>query len=163
MKAWVICPMVKTTIQVNGKDREVRAPKFVTLVDQGRPAKSSRDDDGNPVSLPARYRFSIVDGGQDWCLAYVVGKDFSALDADAEIVKVFEGDNIPLNSTPNGLGWDQAKVDRVNARLAAKGADLSGLNADEPLWKCLRQLGRVLDGDFLGPRGTWAQDPEDDV
>lgn len=140
----------------------VRYPQVAELVDLGVAPVAALDDGGLPITILGRYGFSIVESiGKSWCLCLVTGKDFTNLNADLEIRKVFEGDNLNLAQTPNQLGWNTVKKTRILNYLVTLGADMTGLDGDSPLWQFLRALGRVHRANFAGPAGTWVQDPDD--
>jgi hypothetical protein len=120
-----------------------RWPKVAALADSGavgrRYGQLSAISDGQPGSV------------NDWCLSLVVGSNLAAVDADAELVNILEeaggtvaGIRAMLVQSPNELGWSAAKRNRVQNRLTAKGADLSGLNANSPLWQFLNRLAQVV-------------------
>lgn len=127
----------------------------VTNGDSRWPKVAALADPGATVGKVYGHVSAISDGqpGQvnDWCLSLVVGSNLSAVDADAELVNILEeaggtvaGIRAMLLQSPNDLGWNAARRTRVQNRLTAKGADLTGLTANSPLWQFLNRLGQVV-------------------
>ena len=134
-----------------------RVPLSWTLVDPGRPPTQALDDNGNPISVPkVLVQTSAISSGQAGernadCLSIVAGVDLSSLVGAAGVTTLFEaGSDRPLadlqnwlTSTPNGLGWNQAKRTRIIDRLRAVGADVTGIAGATPLWHIVNRLGAV--------------------
>lgn len=128
-----------------------RRAKCVTLLDPGRPYQFV-DDDGNTVDAFKEYGGSSAIGDGNTCLSLVRGVDMSALDADSQIVTLFEAGSDQawenfrdwLGSTPSGLGWSNPKQNRIKNRITAAGGDATGLTSTTPLWRWAIALGAVL-------------------
>ena len=140
----------------------IRVPLVSTIVDPGRPPTETEDDDGNPITVPKTLvHVSAISSGQpgernEDCMSIVAGVDMSNLDAQANIVTLFEsGTDRPLadlrrwlTNTPGGLGWSNARQNRLRNRLISYGADVAGLTGDTPLWQIVNRLGRVWEPTF---------------
>lgn len=85
----------------------------------------------------------------DWCVSLIKATDFSAIDADPEIINAVGIDLEPgdggLAESPNTLRWDQARKDRFRQVFTDKGADTADLTDNSPLWAWLERLGDLLE------------------
>lgn len=157
----VICPV---DVVVNKDETIHRTPRVANIPDPGKPPVDSEDNDGNPITIKPTYNFSamISDGqpGQenDFCLCFVTGVDMSGLDADAEVVSLFdtEDDQTPdgyrawVEGAPRDLNWSTEKLDRVKSRISAKGGLVSGLERDTSLREFANRIGqRYANSDVL--------------
>lgn len=156
---WVICPVIQR-IDVNPDPPPATipgafAPKVAEIADPGRPGKNFKHS-------------SVIDPAINWCLSYVVGMDFTPLDADPEIIDLFEENESPgasrkaahvsfLGNTPAARGWNVGQQNRIKARMTDKGADVSALAATTPLDVWIRQLARAHTPSFPdnGAFATW--------
>lgn len=150
---WIVSPVaLRTLTYVDAETletviEEVVCPKEHTYLDPGR---------------GKRYMRSSLITADTWGLSFVRGVDFTPLDADPEIVNLFEGEfseaDDHLNRTPDSLGWNPGRLARLRGRLNAKGASTVGLTGTTPLQSWLERLGRVLDPNF-DPRRYWVAGP----
>jgi hypothetical protein len=134
--------------------RITRRPKVAAMLDSGATDREyghvSAISDG--ASVRSHFESGTpLDPIDTWCVSLVVGSNLSALDADAELINILEeaggtvsGIRTMLTSSPNQLGWSTAKRNRVQNRLTAKGASLTGLTANSPLWQFLNRLCQVV-------------------
>lgn len=143
---WVICPVVKVTWtdpETGALLGGFRAPKVATLIDPARDKP---------------YEHSSAIDTAEWCVSAVRGQDFSALDADKEIVNLLETDYAQtedlLDQTPTALGWSTGKANSLKAVLASHGASVVGLAPDSPLGDWLDRLCEAVHPSFKA-RGHW--------
>jgi len=135
---WVLNPIVDAveTDPESGDISTYQAPKVATLIEPGR---------------GGAYQHSSV-LGSTFALSFVRADDFSAIDLDGECVNLLERDYDDAESflarTPRGEGWSAARLNRVLARLSARGIDITGLTRDTDFAAVLRRLGRALDMNF---------------
>jgi len=146
--------VINPVVVVNG----VRRPKCATILDPGAQARESINDDGNPVIVRPTYDhrsvFSSGQAGQrnETCLSLVSGIDLSALDADPEIVTVFEASDLAsidelaarLARTPREDAWPASLVNRLKTRIEAAGADATTLDRDSPLYVYANRLAQAI-------------------
>jgi hypothetical protein len=143
-------PVVNTLVG----GRVMRWPKVARIVDSG--SAGNVYGHVSAISDGLSVREHLVNGApldpiDSWCLSLVVGSNLAAIDADPELVNLLEeaggtvaGLRAMLLQSPNELGWTAARRQRVQDRMTAKGADLTGLTANSPLWQFLNRLGQVV-------------------
>jgi hypothetical protein len=130
---WVISPVVDVVEAdpVSAALTPPRAPKVGGLIESGR---GKRYQCANAVSSDA------------FALSLVRAANMAAVDADAEIVNVFEADFSDgqraslLDTTPRIQGWNTARLTRIRNRLTARGVDTTGLTLDSTLETILDRL-----------------------
>ena len=155
---WVICPVIET-VMLDGTP--LRYPKVEAIRDAAYPEWQTTDDEGNLVTKFIGLGHSSVIELSNWCLSFVRGQDFSLLDADVQVINVFEAgsdyEDIDsfLANTPRSLNWKTSKVNRIKDKLLNYGVDLTGITLDTPLWQILQRVGQRIRSDFPGPKGTW--------
>jgi len=138
---WSISPVALRTISLGDGTEDVICPKEHTYIDPGRGKRYAR------VSL-----YNVNKGQRVWALSLIRGVDFTPLDADAEIINIFEADftdvRALLDLTPNGLGWTNARLTRIRNRITAKGGNVTGLVGSTPLITWLVRIGQILNPTF---------------
>lgn len=138
---WVINPVIETIVD----GTTYRKAKVASLLDAGRVGKYYRC-------------VSHIYDGATWCLTFVRGANFLTLDADPEVINLLERDyedaDDVLSKTPRQLGFPGAKLQRIRARLEAKGVDTTGLTVDSTLAEILERLGNKIQAG-CNPRGLW--------
>jgi hypothetical protein len=150
---WIICPVITEPHPDGGW---VRYPRIARLPDAGQEIDPE-------TSLPGPSSFScVITDGVDWALCFVRYRDSAHLDAgaalDSRFVNLLERDyedaeNL-LAMTPANLGWNQGRVNRMANFLQNRGADITGLTRDTPLWQWVSALGKLIKPGWE-PRGTW--------
>ncbi len=153
---YILCPVVETIIDGSKN----RCPKVMLMHDPGRPLITEPDSG----RISSGYVFSAVisDGngvpGKDdsQCLCLVGGHDMSALDADPEIITLFEVPDVRLDAvrdvldkTPNEV-LTKSERDRLDDLLTDKGLDTRDLNKHSQCWEwasryCERIVGGPID------------------
>ena len=154
---YVLCPVVGPLGEPPTTDRQ---PKVAAIADPGRPLVT--DPDTGQIISSYVYSAIISDGvgaaSQDdsECLCLVAGHDMSALDADPEIVTLFEvvdtlltERRTILDQTPREL-LNGAQRRRLERALTDRGTNTDGLTDDTECWRwaarhCERIVGRPLD------------------
>jgi hypothetical protein len=131
---WYICPVVpRNRPDPEGGDPDTtRVPKVNTHIEPGRGKE---------------YQFSAAISTGNLALALVMADDFTALDADAECVHLLEAnftDLAHLDLTPRDLGWNNARLNRIKTRMAARGIDTTGITLDTPLRDILNLLCKLI-------------------
>jgi hypothetical protein len=150
---------------------DARLPKCATLVDPGRPPVEATDDDGTVRIIPRTYVHSsaISDGlpGQlnAACISLCAGVDMSNLDADSQIIKVFEdadpmlsGLKAWLNQTPQQMGYNNPKLNRLRNRMTAQGISSTGLTSANALWEWVNRACQAYSPGF-DVRRAWTTAP----
>jgi len=159
MTRWVISPVIA---EIMSDGRTHRFPKLAEKEDLGRPRTISLDDPipGESRLIIPRFGWSaaISDGqpGQinDWCLCFVRGVDFSAIDTDIGISTLLELVPGLLDKTPDLENWPNRQFGQFRGKLVAKGVATSEVRRDRPLGQMLQVLGRIVQSQF-SPRGTF--------
>lgn len=133
---WVVCPLVTVCREEeDGDPAEFRTPKVGMIVEPGR---------GKP------YQFTALVGGER-ALALVRGEDWSALEADHDIIDIFGADAERVRGRRLGEIASGAEAVRLIARLNALG--LAGLTPQtatrEVLGRLAARLGVTDDLDRL--------------
>lgn len=152
---YVICPVI-TTIDDEGEPHS--RPKVMMIADPGRPLLTNP----NTGEIISHYVFAAIigvsAGGQvgSECLCLVAGHDMSALDADPEIVTLFEGPDRPLPQVRGLLDQTPGEIlttpqrKKLERMLKNKGLDITDLTRNDPCWKwasryCEALVGRPKD------------------
>lgn len=146
-RIWVICPVIV--------DNDVRMPKVARIEDTGTPLVE-HGEVGNSDIRHSYYSYSAGIDVKDWCICNVTGVDMSALESDQQVIILVENGE-SLNATMKSLGWDSGRKDKVKNIIVAKGADISGMTGDTPLWEYLEKLGKLIQKNFQ-PKGTWVKE-----
>lgn len=148
---WNISSVAVRTISLVDGIEEVICPKEHVYLDPGRGKRYIR------ASL-----YHINKGQRTWALSLIRGLDFTPLDADAEIINIFEADFTDprdlLDMTPNSLGWNAARLTRIRNRITAKGGITTGLTGTTPLITWLVRIGQILNPAF-DPRTCFIAGP----
>lgn len=130
---WVISPVVDV-VEADPASAALtppRAPKVGGLVETGR---------------GKRYQCANAVSSDTFALSLVRAANMAAVDADVEIVNVFEADFSDgqraalLDTTPRIQGWNTARLTRIRNRLTARGVDTTGLTLDSTLETILDRL-----------------------
>lgn len=135
----------------------LRQPLSATLADPGRPVTVTLDDGTVVNTFKPLVHISAISDGQagqrnNDCLSLVAGVNLTNLDSAAGVTTLFEAGSDQalsakrawlINSTPNSLGWNAQKRNRVLARLSALGVDITGLNGITPLYVIANRLGQL--------------------
>lgn len=135
----VICPVVWS-------DEHGLCPKFLTFTDPGHP------DGGGYVHAsiysPGRTNPPAAD---ERCLSIVGGFDMTPIDADGDILSLYDmadvmlpGLHAELEKTPAEVGMNQGKVNSTKARIRNHGGDDSGLGMDTPLYEFANRIAAIL-------------------
>lgn len=93
---------------------------------------------------------------KSWCLVRVKANDFTAIDADAECVDIFErlSDVSGANTKPEIIAWLKSKNvgdypaavrNRIQNRLTAIGVDTTGITLQTSLWDVMLRIFRVFE------------------
>jgi hypothetical protein len=137
---WFICPVVI----VDGQ----RRAKLYNFLEPGT-------DDGTGLSRYAwvgnTFNGNPGVGFDDVYLLKVTASDFTPIDADPEIIDIFDNQWVSQNnevadmgSTPRNLGWNQGKMNQVKNRLDRNGVDTSAWTLDTPLAQMLDEAGAAF-------------------
>lgn len=135
---WVVCPVIL--------DGEVRKPKVSILEDPGRDPVFDEETQG---FINKTYRYSSAVSIRNWALCFVSGADLSGLDADFEVIDLFERDfdfdtrESIMATTPRQLGWNNGRLNRLINLMSNNGVDTAGLGLDSPFEEFLFRLGDV--------------------
>lgn len=120
---WVVCPLVTVCREEeDGDPAEFRTPKVGMIVEPGR---------GKP------YQFTALVGGER-ALALVRGEDWSALEADHDIIDIFGADAERVRGRRLGEIARGADAVRLIARLNALG--VAGLTPQTTAREVLERL-----------------------
>ena len=171
-RRWVLSPVVEEDVDIY---RSASNPDDVVIQPHGDPhpggdyvferrgifrqSKVERDY-GHKVNVAPVIG---LPGGFNWCVCNVAGipANLADLDSDEDINRFLEADAIPLDLSPNELGWSNEKMQRIQDRLIAKGVDVSGLTKDDPLWMLVARVMQAHWPNCEGPSGVWVFDPEE--
>ena len=144
---WVVGPIVT----VDGTNK----PRVATLLDISL-----------TPSPPYAHSSAIYpERGKTWCLSYVTGADFAAIDADSECERVFEEALPDQGGKRPGKDEHAAWLDKLPtgstaqamALLVAKGASTTGLAAASR-GEYIKRLGMAASGDTdFRPQGWHTQ------
>ncbi len=149
----VICP-VDVVVGPDGVTR--RTPRVYNKSDPGK----LQEDGITPVQdCPASMGGCISSGqpGEEngFCVCVVTAIDMSEIDADPDIVTIFEGeDQAPgawrswVDNTPKALGWKPGKINKIKGKLNKHGVVTADLTEDSRLWEFANRIGRKY-----GPNG----------
>jgi hypothetical protein len=137
---WVLNPVVLldiTDAETGQVIEQTRIAKAGALIEPGR---------------GKRYQHVSIIDAPNYALTFVKAVDFSALDADSQIINLFEG-NVNalrdwLDETPNTLGWNAARMTRIRNRLAARGIDTTELTMNSTIEQILDRVAGVIGGSW---------------
>lgn len=135
----VICP-VDVEVGADGVTR--RTPRVSSIPDPGKPPFMCVFSAALSDGLPGQEN--------DFCFCLVAAIDLSAVDADSEVISLFEvGDDQQLNSiqtwltnTPKSLGWKAGKINKIKGKLNKRGVTTSDLSEDTALSEFANRIGR---------------------
>lgn len=145
---WTISSVAERAIDMGDSVEMVVCPKEHVYLDPGRATPECPN--GKRYIRVSLYH---TDRRQrTWALNIIRGVDFTPLDNDPEVINLFETefDSISgtLDMTPSQLGWSASRLQRIRNRLAARGGDATGLNANAPIRLWLTRVGKLLDPNF---------------
>jgi hypothetical protein len=146
---WYVSPVIKVN--------DVRMPKIETIPDPGKPMIETEDDEGNPIRVPLYCNTSNVIGNSDipneWALSYVKCMDYSALDADPEIIKMYnETDGVDLRLNQLSTSDRNSLRTKVNTKKTRN----STLTNSDTVRKWIEDLGKEINPQF-NVDGTYAR------
>jgi hypothetical protein len=133
-----------------------RARRVDNIPDPGK----LQEDGITPVQDCPASTGDCISSGQpgeenDFCVCVVTAIDMSEIDADPDIITIFEGeDQAPgiwrlwIENTPKVLGWKAGKVNKIKGKLNKEGVVTSDLTEDSKLWEFANRIGRKY-----GPNG----------
>ena len=143
---WVISPrvLVQPINEITGLvDMPYFAAKVAILIDAGT---------GGP------YKHSSAISTGNFCLSFVRGADFSAINSDSDCINLLERDYEDaekiLTRTLLEDGWTQLRLNRLKTRLENRGVDTTGLTRDTTFREILRRMGNRIVQRFK-PESTW--------
>lgn len=126
------------------------------------------EDPGHPAAGPGvTYSFhSVITGGtpppNEHCIAAVLGWDMSPLDADPEIVSLFNIDDVAghelqakLLGTARAAGMSDSDVSATKVRVVARGGDFRALAIDTPLCEYIHRVADTIVGPGTDIRPHW--------
>jgi len=141
---WVLEPLVL----VNG----VRVPKCNTLEDPGRPPKQFTNGLGETKTQVFKYGHSSVidDVSGTHCLSLVSGEDFSALDADSDIVNIFDetfdraDEASHKGRSMRERGWNAAQEAQLRNKLRARNIPELTITRDSTYSEILERVAQTI-------------------
>ncbi len=145
------CWVTSSIVTVDG----VNKPKVATLRDLGRVI-------GGDNPFFAHSSAIYPERNKTWCLSYVVGEDFSTIDADPDCDRVFDEvlsdrDGKPPTRAANTIwlnGISTTSKGRLNQVLTRRQADETGLDTLSSRTEWLQSLGKSCSGDIdFRPQG----------
>jgi hypothetical protein len=136
---WYISPVIT--------ERGVRMPKIETVIDPGQPLLFNEDT--GQFDIPQYCRTSNTIGNSDisneWALSYVRCADYSALDADPEIIKMYnETDGVDLRLNQLSSTDRNSLRTKVNTRKTRN----STLTNSDTVRKWIEDLGKEINPQF---------------
>jgi hypothetical protein len=139
---WVVSPFGSFTFDYGDSTETKMVAKVATLKD---PTTGSY--------YQVRPVMNVDASNRTWALCLVQGVNLSAIDADSQIINLFEGDvttspSVFLDMTPTQLGWNAARLNRIRNTITAQGGNITGLTSTTPIRTWLTRLGQTLDPNF---------------
>jgi hypothetical protein len=136
---WYISPVIK--------ENNLRRPKIETVTDPGQPLLFNEDT--GRFDIPQFCHTSNVirdtDIPNEWALSYVRCADYSALDADPEIIKVYnETDGVDLRLNQLSSTDRNSLRTKVNTRKTRN----SALTNSDTVRKWIEDLGKEINPQF---------------